>query len=167
MIRLTFSCTGFKITVHEPRNDCDGGMSMNRNGTKDRIHVTPNDPYIYIMITMFVLMAIKSLQDDLLPLSIVLAIATLLMITGYRRRRIIAGSGGIIFYKRWGNTVRIRYSQITRIEVSFWVRGTSMDFFIGKECVGRCYSGDNNFDILLNFLLEKMPERFDFHSSPL
>ena len=76
-------------------------MSMNRNGTKDRIHVTPNDPYIYIMITMFVLMAIKSLQDDLLPLSIVLAIATLLMITGYRRRRIIAGSGGIIFYKRW------------------------------------------------------------------
>ncbi len=44
---------------------------MNRNGTKDRIHVTPNDPYIYIMITMFVLMAIKSLQDDLLPLSIV------------------------------------------------------------------------------------------------
>lgn len=110
MIRLAFPYTDFKVTVDEPRNDYDGGVSISRNGTRDRIYVTPNDPHIYIMIIMSVLMVIESLQDDLLPPSTILAIATLLAITSYRRRRVVAGSGGIILYKHWENTVRIRYS---------------------------------------------------------
>lgn len=140
---------------------------MNGNGAKERIYVTPGHAHACIVIPGFTLVALMSADKGQWTFSVILLILILFQVIQCKSRRIIAGRSGIIFEKLWGENVEIHYSQITRIEVVFRYRKTTMEFFVGADPVGQCYSDDANFDVLLKFLREKMPERIDFLRSPL
>lgn len=82
-------------------------------------------------------------------------------------KKIIAGSGGLVIYRLCKNPIRVRYSQISKIEVIFSGRGTNMYFYKGSECIATCSSNYKNFEVLLKFLMQYVPEKVELNRSGL
>lgn len=141
---------------------------MGRNQKNDRIYVTPNRlklgsaAFVYAF-TFIAAITNNSLGNSgRLALGIMLASVFLFLLFAQYYRKIVAGPSCIVIHRLWSPTVRIRYRQITKIEVTFFWRTTSLDFFRGQECISRCYSTDTNFARLLSLLTETIPERIEY-----
>lgn len=141
---------------------------MDQNKKNDRIYVMPNRLRIGAAAFVCAFTLIAAITNNLLDnsvrlvLAIILSPGFLLLLFMLYCRKIIAGSSGIVIHRFWRPTVRIRYRQITKIEVTFFWRTTYLDFFREQECLGRCYSTDTNFARLLSLLTKTIPERIEY-----
>ena len=81
----------------------------------------------------------------------------------YKNRRIIVSDEGLLFCDQFGRRSKIQFEEISAICSEAKSKGlTRVWIEVGGERKISFYSSDKNYDVMMEFLLNKVPDIFSF-----